>query len=501
MSRLVAFILSLVSAASFAAPPPTVPFSQYYRKSETATQGTLSLYVDPAGSNGNDCLAANRACATVQGAFDKIPHIVRHSVTVNLSAGTHAGGAILANKVIEYSAAAAVPSPGITIKGELIAATKDGLMSGTVTSATASTLATNTWATLTVTGAGWTTNQLRGMLLRVTTGATVQIAAVSDNTATVITTGTDWTVTPTGSSTFEILDWATTISGGASSPVTTISTSVSATNHYSLMFIGNKAATGTGGFLVEQLKFGALTVASGASIELRDSRTVHVRYARFEPGGSTRNAIRSLFSSSVSVQASSAFVAAGSGLRAFYSGENGGELQRMSVSTSVVENMVGVIAASVVGSINSLRVVGVPTSQPAISIGYAADLSIFKTRLDCNSTGSAILTSGNATSVSQRPNVSVKYWGFHADNCPTVFDYAGGKHYFNVSGSVASVTGTGNTTVFSLYDGAYVLINSSVSITGTTEVSVDGTTMTLAALRALTNKAFTGPSLSFIREP
>src|ERR1700730_5312964 len=59
------------------------------------TDADLNLYVDTAGNDANDCTGPGAsACATIQGAVDKVPKRIRHNVTITVGIGHFAGAVI-----------------------------------------------------------------------------------------------------------------------------------------------------------------------------------------------------------------------------------------------------------------------------------------------------------------------------------------------------------------------------------------------------------------------
>lgn len=181
---------------------------------QTTTTAALSLYVDAAtGNDGNPCTLA-LPCITIQAAFNKVPRYVRHQVRVYISAGTFAGATLVGQSI--ESNVYPTTGAGISISGTRINATlTTGPVTGTVTSATQG--SGSTFGTLTVTGAGWTVNELAGKMLEITGGLAVgNITIIDSNTADVISiVGIFSPSTPNATSTFAIRDWGTVINTAA----------------------------------------------------------------------------------------------------------------------------------------------------------------------------------------------------------------------------------------------------------------------------------------------
>ncbi|MFH5187683.1 hypothetical protein ACHHV8_36695 [Paenibacillus sp. TAB 01] len=58
----------------------------------SATEGNITLYVATTGNDSNDGLTSGTALRTIQAAINRIPQIVNHQVTINVSAGTYSEG-------------------------------------------------------------------------------------------------------------------------------------------------------------------------------------------------------------------------------------------------------------------------------------------------------------------------------------------------------------------------------------------------------------------------
>lgn len=171
------------------------------------TTADVILYVDPLGNDNNACTASGvSACRQPQVAINKIPKILRHRATLNLAAGTY-NGFMLSGFTIDPSIQST--TTGILIDGALANSTlATGSATGTVTSAT--TQSGVTYATVTVSGATWTVDDLKGRLFVALTGtAAGQVLRVTSNTATVITVlGNFFPTVPDATTTFAIQDEA-----------------------------------------------------------------------------------------------------------------------------------------------------------------------------------------------------------------------------------------------------------------------------------------------------
>lgn len=129
-------------------------------------------------------------------------------------------------------------------------------MTGSIASATAANVgqlaslgsgsgAPSTWATATVTGAGWTVNALAKSMFCVTSGSDDgDCRIVYTNTATVVTLVGGWSfATPSASDSFEVETWNTTISGTLQRPAGVFgSNSHNATYGAGFFFAGNSSS-------------------------------------------------------------------------------------------------------------------------------------------------------------------------------------------------------------------------------------------------------------------
>ena len=198
------FPLLLLLLASSAFAQPTVTRGGALKKRQYQTYANATYYVDPAGSDSNACTASGTsACLTLQGVFNKLPDIIRHTITINVAAGTFVGDSTLSQKTITVSSASAANSVGVFITGAALqnvtpaSGSATGTLSGTGSG-------NNPLPTFTVAGAGWTPNDFRGAFLVMTSGA--QSGArmpIVANDATTLTT-LPWSTYPSAGDTFAI---------------------------------------------------------------------------------------------------------------------------------------------------------------------------------------------------------------------------------------------------------------------------------------------------------
>jgi hypothetical protein len=179
------------------------------------TSAAMTLYVATTGLDTNDG-SVNRPLLTIQAAINKVPKTIKHPVTINVGAGTF-DGAYIEGFTSTYA-------NSLTIKGALAQAVlPTGPSIGTITSSTEGDWQIPTAGTVTVTGAGWTVDSMKGKIFEITGGGGYH--GVSNLNYMVITSNTVDTITFVsqafsldGTTTYRILDWSTTIQANLTAP-------------------------------------------------------------------------------------------------------------------------------------------------------------------------------------------------------------------------------------------------------------------------------------------
>ena len=162
------------------------------------TVGAITLYVRTDGVDTNTCTvdSAGGACLTIQAALNKIPKMVKHTVTVNIGAGNFAGFNLSGFTVPRYVGT-------LTIQGTLGDPTlTTGTTTGNATGGSTSQCVDS--------GQAWTTNELRGRL--VLSGG--QYRVVRTNTANTIDLVGTLTATCSGTA-YHIYEQKTVINSGS----------------------------------------------------------------------------------------------------------------------------------------------------------------------------------------------------------------------------------------------------------------------------------------------
>lgn len=189
------------------------------------------LYVlGDGGSDSYPCTQYDAGCVTFQGAIAKVRNIaqgpaLRHPFIIRAGPGLwpyigYVDGFL--TQVGNYIPNADA-GPYLAIEGTMVQASVGGLMSGTIASSTIGTSPWNgfsgpsAWSTVTVTGAGWTTNALANLPFCLTSGVASNgpCPVVYTNTSTVATLVGTWPVIqPANGDAFQIQTWGTFIDGG-----------------------------------------------------------------------------------------------------------------------------------------------------------------------------------------------------------------------------------------------------------------------------------------------
>lgn len=486
------FLALLITSNVLAQTASTIGITRgnFLRKPEYATQGALNLYVETTGNDANFCTDVSAPCLTIQGAVDKVPKLIRHPVIIAVGQGTFGAGAYISAFLIDK---AADPSVGayMQVFGTLINGTPaTGPATGTATSGTAGTTDSVTWGTLTLTGAGWTVNDLRGKLLEITGGTgSGQIRSVYANTADTITVAGDWTA-PTGTSTFAIRDWGTTINGVVTSPLTP----GNAAGSLNASFIISEASSKTQAefwLTVDKFKY---AISSGRALRSDGMANFIARYSYFGGSSTTSGRVSLGRGGGVYVYASYASLPSGVDLAvAFNNQANTGRF-------FIERNVVDTVGAGGIGRFemaplyvfyNHVK----NTSGRIVGLGSNPNVVFRGNIFDCNGAGGVgIEAAGSAAPgipAAQRGSGPIRFTGNDISNCATAIKVKGDAHVYFEAGVVS---GTGNTTGISVEDMATVWIESDTTLTGTTELSIEGAAYTLAGLRALSPKRITDVS-------
>ncbi len=443
---------------------------QVTASAQLSTTAAITLYVN--GSTGSDSNSGTIGSpfATIPAAVDALPEFIRHACLISVATGNYAGAKI--SKTLK-------PGGTLQVQGTHQAATlASGLQTGTVASATAGSTAITGWSTVTVTGAGWTASDLRGRWLKIVSGTgSGQRKVIYDNSATVITVTGTWGTTPNATSVFEIVE-----------PGTVLSTAVDAPAELNAQG-ATAAISAHAGFLFSGKGHGspiASTSLDRARVVVSDFKITAGSNAVSVSGGDRVGVFGCWLDCAI-------------GVLAFHQGAEGRTAECFSAKASSVF-MQGSAGGSVTGINNVTN--GVAAAVSVANGGlYSLQVSAFlgcdsQTVLNASCGAFSMLNcicTGNGTIKAFGPvgasfQIESSAWSVSAcsfSSFGTVFDLKGPCAF-----RVATLTGSSNTLVFGLSQGVHLKVDSASTITGTTEISVDGVTSTLAGMRALTPKAF-----------
>ena len=455
------------------------------------TVAALTLYVDPLGNDSNAGTAPGAsACLTIRGALAKVPKRIRHAVTINVAAGTYDGFNVqgFTIELPEENSRAVY----LDIVGTMQAATlATGTSSGTATAGTAG--SGTTYGTLTDSGQAWTVNDLVGKYVETTVSGLTRAFPIASNTATVITIVGTWS-SPAG--------LAYTIKSHAS----TVNTMVPTVEIPAAKF----SAIPPAGTVISHGLISAQNnrVAPNTSA-LTDTARLFVR--NFIIDGSA------LASPSGFAAISTLFVADNNQVGVYNCTVNSttGATPNISASGSLTVSRcyVTCLAAK-----RGIQVTGSDSLSPSILVsntlftGGAIGI-LFSVPMRLSSIGSCMFTGQTSAGIQQSAMsqlttvTGLVMVGGGGSTVGILIDSTAGA-VFGRSASSGSIsgfgtgikvdnpnvahlgtwTGTGNTTGLSLSLGAAVRVGSGTTLTGTTEVSIDGVSSTLAAMRAASPK-------------
>jgi hypothetical protein len=245
-----------------------------------ATTAALTLYVDPTGSDSNACTAiGTAACATIQGALNKAPKLLRHQVTISVAAGTY-GGFYVSGFTQDVTSSA---STGLIIDGALANSTlATGSPTGTAAGAGQLAGSGSTFGVLCDSGATWTVNDLRGRFIT-TASPTNTAFVISSNTATCATIVGTWSVPVAGTTTYTIQDSAVIVNTAVSRPATP--TVAASANYAAVAILGNAMNYQTRALVLRSLR---LTNTTGDGVRVEDISAILFNQMQVIPTGTSK---------------------------------------------------------------------------------------------------------------------------------------------------------------------------------------------------------------------
>lgn len=477
MTRKILLLLACaISSLALATPPtPTVPTSQYLRNDAYSTQKDLNFFVATTGNDRNACTSAGTPCLTYQAAIDKVPPNVRHQATVTGACGSYAGFVVSGFNVAPGRGGLAT---GLHVRGTLQTAT--GLTGGTATG-TLTAFANASGATglvFTDSTQAWTVNELEGRWIWISSGTGSDpdaIYPIVSNTATAIT-GVPELITAAAGSGYTILEQCTNLTSVVATEAAH-TTSAEANFFQSVVKVSGNDGDGTsvGGIVISRFNFAPSSSARGITVVGSPLKAKYIKTTSNITGGIVGFTGARIYVNRVSMHVSTQGHIACSG--------TGGACTSLNVFNSYFKaGNAAVTAGNTATSIGGSTFKSQTTASIRIQNGGLPSVSIVSVRID-----------GSAIGIQNVPNASIAGMSAIAVNFVDISNSTGtaislGSPF--VHAIVSGATGTSNLVGISLVRGASLGISAASTLTGTTEVSVDGTSTTLATMRALSPKAY-----------
>jgi hypothetical protein len=467
------------------------PFNGVSR-GEWATTGALGLFVETTGNDGSDCRSVGAPCATLQGAFDKIPENVFHGVTITAGLGNFSG-AVLSGKVIHTRSGGGA---WINFQGTLKTATvATGTASGTLTGYVAGAAATHT--TYTDSTQSWTANDLRGKWVQITGGTGVSATAIyviASNTATVLTLA--GTGTAAIGSTYTIVDSGTVITAltaaEAGGPF-----GISNDTGAGIRIIGNESYGNFGNNIAVSKLSCAMSASSGQCVQVDGPTRAYVRWLSAAGAGQFAIGVRFTNQGGGFVNNSS-FALSGSGSLGVSMGNIADQSGGVRISNSLFNGGAGGVQMQATGVTISGSKFFAQTAQAIVGAQLGTGgTQLSNNRIDCNSVGGA-----RGISVTTHADLGGAYVvpiGLSSSDISNCMD-AVRLAYPGAHGMFKAVSGTGNTVAFNVSYGANCLVDATSTITGATEINLDGAGSTIAAMRAAVPRLVTNTYGSIVYE-
>ncbi len=425
----------------------------------------LTLYVETTGDDANPG-TADRPFRTIQAALDYLkPLLIMSSVTVQIGIGTFDGFVLFENNLNT--------SGTLTIQG--VKSTVDsgiGSSSAILTSSQTFTDGTK----------NWTVDEHVGRSLKVGT----TLAPIVSNTATtlkILTTTNHVGVAYT-------IEKRDTIIGGTpvTVPQTTTQSMISVLTLTNTAIASTTSPTTAFGVLISRLDVRSASnsralTARGAGLTLFDCSFTN-------PTASTASAVCALecrvgagncfFSNTLStIGGRTIDIGAGS--------PNTSGLVRV-VSSAILNTAASGISVRQIVTNTHFELVFGYVKSSATGLMLNGGTSFIFADFDGCTTAIGLGQVSSLSSIGNPVSAAMSTSSF--TNCATCIAASGPLSHSTIAGFTAVVSGSGNTLVFSATQGAKIRCPATFTVTGTTEISVDGVASTLAAMRALTPKVF-----------
>jgi hypothetical protein len=480
---------------------------------QLATQGPLTLQVAQTGVDTGNCVSS--PCATMDYARSQVPPGIQDHVEVQIDGGTYTAGAYVAGFTFSVNQARPPTSqttgPSLAFKclSYPLTTLATGMADGGIASATQGLTGTlgsgnpSTWGTFTVTGAGWTTNDLAHHLVEITGGTGAGTKALIDSNTNanpgVATIAGIWPVTPDATSSFAIVDPGCTVNGILPRPPGALGIAYSATAGSSFFVTNNSGMGWRGGgnnagtnpyvlpagtfeppISIEGFKF-TDSSANATGVGISGESYAAVRYSSSANigefvefagiGGGVW--IESNYCANSNSATSACFRTIGNDANA------AGNMYLRIFGNILVGSGRGMILRGGTGYViqNDMQVTG---ASGAEFVGAGVSIVNVGNHFSGSTIGLAI-TAGAAPNM----NAAVESNQDTFTNCTTAVGMNSGKLWFN-----AAQLGSGNTTglnigTFAGQNGpAFVEYSGATTMTSTTDITMNGANYTLTQLRA-----------------
>jgi len=454
------------------------------------TTGPLTVYVNAdGGDDRNDCLSAGAACLTLQSAVNRLPKQIYNPVTVQLAAGSYAG-AFIEGFTLHVPVDAGVDYSYLWVNGTLVPYVPDAGTSSGITTFASPTV-DSTFQVLSDSTQTWVPGSLVGQFVDIT-GGTGCCGTVSSPTTfpIVANTATDLTVlgasiTDAGS-TYQLVTTGTVFTSTVTLPTT--SGSPAATDvpgPGDLAYFNNQGT----GFAASRLGF-ALGSANSRGVVTTDSRLNAFLLKMNSNSGAATGVFGPLQTpmGPPSIRQSVFQWPSGSGNIVLYGGSGGGPaMTGVNLYNSYFENGAIAVYSS---SASGLLIAGCMFNGQSFA-------SIFGQGSGINQIVGTRITNA-AFGIRNTENYSVGL-NFNAFGIQTTDISNSSVAAISLTDPYSSVyartlTGTGNAIGLQISRGAKAQIGSAVTMTGTVEVSIDGTPSSWAAMRASVPPVISNPS-------
>lgn len=476
----------------------TVKRGNFLKPEQYATQAAQTLFVDGvAGSDSTTCTSTGAgACATIAGAVNKLPKLIRHPVTITIAAGNYTGVNLFDFQwdPADLSAGAYISFVG----SQTNFSPATGTATGTVTSVGGGTYST-TAGTLTCindTGQSWTADDLAGRLLSLTGGTGVgQIFPIYSNTATRVCVTGIFSPLPIAGTTYAIITPAVVVNTGVNQP-RLAGVSVTTAGNPSGFNIANSStvrfSSGDATIAFTDIDV-SVTAASTRAITLAQTSIAFLR-CRLTTTAAATIAVQvdanSRFTATDSVLISSSYIAVALGRQATQVGI-GMTLTRAFVrggAAGIVANSAAastIISGGLVIEVTSASGIGWAATQGSFSNMQSTPTNVVRCTGSAATSGTGFSAQTDVSTGASTTMATLDH--YFADSCAYGVKISGpGASVYMRNGVFLS-----NTTAISISNGGRFVFGGAGNgfTTNGTDVAVDSTSATFAALSALSPSA------------